>query len=159
MLTDTVPSGFRYSMLIVAPAMAGLIVAGAPLIGELLPHSFDAGDVETLRVFAALLAPWAVAALLVNLLLPALLALGHGRLVNALAPGLLALHVAATALGGVLLRVRRRRRRRLRRPRGLRRRAPLRRRQGRSLGPGPHPCRRRRPARGLCRRQLRRQPP
>ncbi len=102
MLTDTVPSGFRYSMLIVAPAMAGLIVAGAPLIGALLPHSFDAGDVETLRVFAALLAPWAVAALLVNLLLPALLALGHGRLVNALAPALLALHVAATAAGGAL---------------------------------------------------------
>jgi hypothetical protein len=103
MLTDTVPSGFRYSMLIVAPAMAGLIVAGAPLIGELLPHSFDAGDVETLRVFAALLAPWAVAALLVNLFLPALLALGHGRLVNALAPGLLVLHIAATATGGMLL--------------------------------------------------------
>ena len=103
MLTDTVPSGFRYSMLIVAPAMAGLIVAGAPLIGALLPHSFDAGDVETLRVFAALMAPWAVAALLVNLLLPALLALGHGRLVNALSPGLLALHVAATAIGGILL--------------------------------------------------------
>lgn len=103
MLTDTVPSGFRYSMLIVAPAMAGLIVAGAPLIGELLPHSFDHGDVETLRVFAALLAPWAVAALLVNLLLPALLALGHGRLVNALAPALLALHIAATAVGGMLL--------------------------------------------------------
>jgi hypothetical protein len=103
MLTDTVPSGFRYSMLIVAPAMAGLIVAGAPLIGELLPHSFDAGDVETLRVFAALLAPWAVAALLVNLFLPALLALGHGRLVNALSPGLLVLHIAATAIGGMLL--------------------------------------------------------
>jgi hypothetical protein len=102
-LTDTVPSGFRYSMLIVAPAMAALIVAGAPLIGELLPHSFDAADVETLRVFAALLVPWAVAALLVNLLLPAMLALGYGRLVNAMAPGLLALHVAATALGGMLL--------------------------------------------------------
>jgi hypothetical protein len=102
MLTDTVPSGFRYSMLIVAPAMAGLIVAGAPLIGELLPDSFAAGDVETLRVFAALLAPWAVAALLVNLFLPALLALGHGRLVNALAPALLALHIAATAVGGML---------------------------------------------------------
>jgi peptidoglycan biosynthesis protein MviN/MurJ (putative lipid II flippase) len=103
MLTDTVPSGFRYSMLIVAPAMAGLIVSGAPLIGAVLPHSFDGGDVETLRVFAALLAPWAVAALLVNLLLPALLALGHGRLVNALSPALLAVHVAATALGGILL--------------------------------------------------------
>jgi len=103
MLTDTVPSGFRYSMLIVAPAMAALVVAGAPLIGELLPHSFDPADVETLRVFAALLAPWAVAALLVNLLLPALLALGHGRLVNALAPPLLALHIGLTALGGALL--------------------------------------------------------
>ncbi len=102
MLADTVPSGFRYSMLIAAPAMAALIVAGAPLIGELLPHSFDPADVETLRVFAALLAPWMVAALLVNLLLPALLALGHGRLVNALAPPLLALHIGATALGGAL---------------------------------------------------------
>ena len=102
MLTDTVPSGFRYSMLIVAPAMAGLVVAGAPLIGQLLPHSFDAGDVETLRTFAALMAPWAVAALLVNLFLPALLALGHGRLVNALSIPLLALHVAATAIGGML---------------------------------------------------------
>jgi hypothetical protein len=102
-LTDTVPSGFRYSMLIVAPAMAALIVAGAPLIGELLPHSFNAGDVETLRAFAALLFPWAVAALLVNLLLPAMLALGYGRLVNAMAPGLLVLHVAATAVGGMLL--------------------------------------------------------
>lgn len=103
MLTDTVPSGFRYSMLLVAPAMAGLIVSGAPLIGAVLPHSFAAGDVETLRVFAALLAPWAVAALLVNLLLPALLALGHGRLVNALSPALLVVHVAATVLGGILL--------------------------------------------------------
>jgi hypothetical protein len=96
-LSDTVPSGFRYSMLIAAPAMAGLIVAGAPLIGELLPHSFDPADVETLRVFAALLAPWVVAALLVNLLLPALLALGRGRLVNALAP-----HIGVTTLGGAL---------------------------------------------------------
>jgi hypothetical protein len=102
-LTDTVPSGFRYSMLIVAPAMAALIVAGAPLIGELLPHSFNAADVETLRAFAALLVPWTVAALLVNLLLPAMLALGYGRLVNAMAPGLLVLHVAATAVGGMLL--------------------------------------------------------
>lgn len=101
-LADTVPSGFRYSMLVVAPAMAALVVAGAPLIGDLLPHSFDAADVETLRTFAALLAPWVVAALLVNLLLPALLALGHGRLVNAMAPGLLILHVGATALGGAL---------------------------------------------------------
>jgi hypothetical protein len=102
MLTDTVPSGFRYSMLIAAPALAALIVAGAPLIGELLPHSFDPGDVETLRLFAALLVPWTVAALLVNLFLPALLALGYGRLVNAMAPGLLVLHVAATVVGGML---------------------------------------------------------
>ena len=101
-LADTVPSGFRYSMLVVAPAMAALVVAGAPLIGDLLPHSFDPADVETLRTFAALLSPWVVAALLVNLLLPALLALGHGRLVNAMAPGLLILHVGATALGGAL---------------------------------------------------------
>jgi hypothetical protein len=103
LIADTVPSGFRYSMLIAAPAMAALIVAGAPLIGELLPHSFDIADVETLRGFAALLVPWTVAALLVNLLLPALLALGRGRLVNAMAPGLLGLHIAATAIGGMLL--------------------------------------------------------
>lgn len=101
-LVDTVSSGFRYSMLVAAPAMVALVLAGAPLIGDLLPHSFDAADVETLRTFAALLAPWVVAALLVNLLLPALLALGHGRLVNAMAPGLLVLHVGATALGGAL---------------------------------------------------------
>ena len=101
-LVDTVPSGFRYSMLIAAPATAALIVAGAPLIGSLLPHSFDSADVATLREFAALLAPWTVAALLVNLFLPALLALGRGRLVNAMAPALLVLHVVATALGGSL---------------------------------------------------------
>jgi hypothetical protein len=101
-LVDTVPSGFRYSMLIAAPATAALIVAGAPLIGSLLPHSFDSADVATLREFAALLAPWTVAALLVNLFLPALLALGRGRLVNAMAPVLLVLHVVVTALGGVL---------------------------------------------------------
>ena len=104
-LVDTVPPGFRYSMLVAAPALAALVAVGAPLIGELLPSSFGPGDVDTLRSFGALLAPWTVAALLVNLLLPALLALGHGRLVNAMAPGLLALHVAATAAGGALFGV------------------------------------------------------
>jgi peptidoglycan biosynthesis protein MviN/MurJ (putative lipid II flippase) len=99
---DTVPPGFRYSMLILAGAFGLLIVAGAPLIGSLLPHAFSASDVGALRSFAALLSAWAVAALLVNLLLPVLFALGRGRFVNLLAPGLATLHVAATALGGAL---------------------------------------------------------
>ena len=101
-IADTVPAGFRYSMLIVAPALAALVAGGATLVGEVLPSSFDAAAVEQLRVFGALLAAWTVAALLVNLLLPALFALGRARLVNVLAPALVLLHIAATALGGAL---------------------------------------------------------
>ncbi len=99
---DTVPSGFRYSMLILAGAFGLLIAAGAPAIGSLLPDAFSAADVGALQSFAALLSAWAVAALLVNLLLPVLFALDRSRFVNVLAPGLAALHIAATALGGAL---------------------------------------------------------
>ena len=53
-------------------------------------------------MFAALLVPWTVAALLVNFLLPVLLAFGRARLLGALAPLLLAGHVAATAVGTAL---------------------------------------------------------
>jgi hypothetical protein len=102
---DTVPQGFRYSMLLIAPAMAALVACVAPLIGELLPDSFGTAEVDSLRSFGALLVPWTVAALLVNLLLPALFALGRARLVNALALPLVALHVAATAAGGALFGV------------------------------------------------------
>lgn len=101
-LADTVLSGFRYSMLIAAPALAGLVAVGAPLIGELLPASFGPHDVDSLRSFGVLLAPWTIAALLVNLLLPAMLALGRGRLVNGMAPALVLVHVSATAIGGAL---------------------------------------------------------
>ncbi len=101
-IADTVPAGFRYAMLIVAPALAGLIAAGATLIGEVLPSSFDSAQVDQLRLFAALLCAWTVAALLVNLLLPALFALGRARLVNAMAPAIVVVHIAATALGGAL---------------------------------------------------------
>ena len=89
-------------MLLVAPALAGLVAAGAPLIHDLFPSSLDADGVSTLRDFAALLAAWTVAALLVSLLLPALFALGRARLVNLLAIPLLALHIAATAVGSAL---------------------------------------------------------
>ncbi len=101
-IADTVPAGFRYSMLIVAPALAALIAGGASLIGELLPASFDASQVTQLKVFGALLCAWTVAALLVNLLLPAMFALGRAKLVNVLAPVVVLLHVGATALGGGL---------------------------------------------------------
>ena len=101
-IADTVPAGFRYAMLIVAPALAALVAGGAALIGQALPTSFDPSQVAQLRAFAALLFAWTVGALLVNLLLPALFALGRARLVNALAPVILALHVAFTALGGLL---------------------------------------------------------
>ena len=104
-IADTVPPGFRYAMLIVAPALAALVAGGATLIGEVLPSSFDPAQVDQLRVFGALLCAWTVAALLVNLLLPALFALGRVKLVNALAPALVALHVAVTALGGALFGV------------------------------------------------------
>jgi len=104
-IADTVPAGFRYAMLLVAPALAALIAGGATLIGEVLPKSFDAGEVAQLRVFAALLCAWTVAALLVNLLLPALFALGRTKLVNWLAPAVVALHTGITALGGALFGV------------------------------------------------------
>jgi peptidoglycan biosynthesis protein MviN/MurJ (putative lipid II flippase) len=99
---ETVPQGFRYAMLLVAPALAGLVTAGAPLIHELFPSSLNVQGVSSLREFAALLAAWTLAALLVNFLLPAMFALGRARLVNWLAVPLLALHIAVTALGSRL---------------------------------------------------------
>ncbi len=102
LVAATVPRGFRYAMLLVAPALAGLIAAGAPLVHALLPRSLSAAEVHTLRVFALLLVPWTVAALLVNFLLPVLLAMGRARLLGALAPALLALHLALTAAAAAL---------------------------------------------------------
>ncbi len=101
-LADTVPHGFRYSMLICAPAMAAFVAAGASIAGYLFSASLGPEDVRTLQEFGALLSVWTVAALLVNLLLPAMFALGKARLVNLLAPGLLILHVAVSAAGGAL---------------------------------------------------------
>jgi peptidoglycan biosynthesis protein MviN/MurJ (putative lipid II flippase) len=105
LVTETVPRGFRYAMLIVAPALAGLIAAGAPLIHALLPSSLSAGEVATLRTFTALLVPWTICALLVNFLLPMLFAVGRAGLLNALALPLVLLHLAATALGSALFGV------------------------------------------------------
>ncbi len=102
LVAATVPRGFRYAMLLVAPALAGLIAAGAPLIHAVLPNSLSLAEVHTLRTFATLLVPWTVAALIVNFLLPVLLAFGRVRLLGALAPALLALHLAATATGTAL---------------------------------------------------------
>jgi hypothetical protein len=99
---DTVPQGFRYSMLICAPALAGFVAAGAPIIGFVFSASLHPSDIRTLQEFGALLAIWTVAALLVNLMLPAMFALGRARLTNLLAPALLAVHVAVSLLGGAL---------------------------------------------------------
>lgn len=101
-IADTVPAGFRYAMLLVAPALAAMVAGGAVALGELFPSSFDSAQVTQLRVFAALLSAWTVAALLVNLLLPALFALGKSRLVNGFAPVIVVTHVAVTAAGGAL---------------------------------------------------------
>jgi peptidoglycan biosynthesis protein MviN/MurJ (putative lipid II flippase) len=101
-IKDTVPPGFRYAMILVAPALAALVAGGAPLIGKVFPSSFHAHEVRQLQVFAALLAAWTVGALLVNLLLPAMFALDRAKLVNVLALPLMALHIAATAVGGAL---------------------------------------------------------
>jgi peptidoglycan biosynthesis protein MviN/MurJ (putative lipid II flippase) len=104
-VAGTVPRGFRYAMLIVAPALAGLIASGAPLIHAVLPGSLSAAEVATLRTFTALLIPWTIAALVVNFLLPVLLALGRARLLGVLALPLVAVHIAATAIGSALFGV------------------------------------------------------
>jgi hypothetical protein len=102
MFADTVPHGFRYAMLVCAPAIAGLIACGADLLGALVPKSLPPGDVSTLQNFTALLALWTVAALLVNFLLPALFALNRARVVNLLALPVVAIHVGATLAGNAL---------------------------------------------------------
>jgi hypothetical protein len=101
----TVPRGFRYSMLIAAPALAVLIAAGATLVHGVLPRSLSASEAHTLQLFAALLVPWTVAALLVNFLMPVLLALGRARLLGALAVPLVLMQLAVTALGSALFGV------------------------------------------------------
>jgi hypothetical protein len=101
-IADTVPAGFRYAMLLVAPALAALIAGGAALVGEVLPSSLDSAQVTQLRDFTLLLCAWTLGALLVNLLLPAMFALGRARMVNMLAPVIFLLHIAVTALGGLL---------------------------------------------------------
>jgi peptidoglycan biosynthesis protein MviN/MurJ (putative lipid II flippase) len=101
----TVPRGFRYAMLIAAPALAVLIAAGAALVHGVLPRSLSASEAHTLQLFAALLVPWTVAALLVNFLLPVLLALGRARLLGALALPLVLVQLGVTALGSALFGV------------------------------------------------------
>ena len=105
LVEETVPQGFRYAMLLVAPAMAILITAGAPLIHVFLPRSLTSSGVHTLRVFTALLAPWTVVALLCQFLIPALLAAGRSRLLNAVAMPLVIVHLVATAAGSALFGV------------------------------------------------------
>ena len=100
-----VPRGFRYAMLIVAPALGALIVCGAPLVHDILPKSLSSAQVSTLRTFTALLILWTLGALLVNFLLPLLLALGRDRLLGTLAVPLVLVHVAATAAGSALFGV------------------------------------------------------
>jgi peptidoglycan biosynthesis protein MviN/MurJ (putative lipid II flippase) len=104
-VATTVPRGFRYAMLIAAPALAVLIAAGAALVHGVLPRSLSASEAHTLQLFAALLVPWTVAALLVNFLLPVLLALGRSRLLGALALPLVLVQLAVTALGSALFGV------------------------------------------------------
>jgi peptidoglycan biosynthesis protein MviN/MurJ (putative lipid II flippase) len=101
-IADTVPPGFRYAMMLVAPAIAALVAGGAPIIGQVFPASFNGPQVHQLQVFGALLAAWTIGALLVNLLLPAMFALDRAKLVNLLGAPLMALHVGATAVGGAL---------------------------------------------------------
>ena len=100
-----VPRGFRYAMMLVAPAMAVLIVCGAPLVHDILPKSLSSAQVGTLRTFTALLIAWTLAALLVNFLLPVLLALGRSRLLGQLAVPLVLVHIACTAAAAALFGV------------------------------------------------------
>jgi peptidoglycan biosynthesis protein MviN/MurJ (putative lipid II flippase) len=104
LVEKTVPQGYSYAMLLVAPALAALIVV-APLLHVLLPGSLTGSEASTLRAFTALLVPWTIAALLVNFLIPALLAMGRTRLLNTLALPLVAVAFAATVLGSLLFGV------------------------------------------------------
>ncbi|HEY3829548.1 MAG TPA: hypothetical protein VGL57_10170 [Solirubrobacteraceae bacterium] len=100
-----IPRGFRYAMLIAAPALAVLIAAGASLVHAVLPRSLSGAEAHSLRIFAALLLPWLIAALIVNFLLPVLLAFGRARLLGALAVPLVVLQLVATAIGSALFGV------------------------------------------------------
>lgn len=104
-VAETVPRGFRYAMLIVAPALAALIAAGAPMIHALFPASLTSSGAHTLRTFSVLLVTWTVAALLVNFLLPALFAIGRTRLLNIVVVPLVLLHLGFTAVGSLLFGV------------------------------------------------------
>jgi hypothetical protein len=101
-LWGTVPAGFRYAMLLSAPALAGLVAFGAPLVGALLPTSLKAAQVASLQRFGLLCIPWVIAAQIVNLMLPVMFARGRSRVVNACAPALVAAHLGLTALGAAL---------------------------------------------------------
>jgi peptidoglycan biosynthesis protein MviN/MurJ (putative lipid II flippase) len=98
----TVPGGFRYVMLVSAPAVALLVVAGAPLVGAVLPASIDPHQVVLLQRCALLAIPWLIGAQLVNLLLPALFAMGRSSLIYACVVPLVAIHVGCTLLGAAL---------------------------------------------------------
>jgi hypothetical protein len=101
-LAGTVPQGFRYAMLLSAPALVGLVAFGAPLVGALLPSSLLSSEVAELQRFALLMLPWLVTAQLVNLLLPVMFALGRARTLNACAPLLVGVQLAITAIAGML---------------------------------------------------------
>jgi len=101
-LSGTVPTGFRYAMLLSAPAVAGLVAFGAPLVGSLLPSSLPASQVAALQQSALLLAPWLIAAQLTSLLLPVMFALGRAVIVNVCAPILVAAQLTVTALIGTV---------------------------------------------------------
>jgi peptidoglycan biosynthesis protein MviN/MurJ (putative lipid II flippase) len=104
-IVQTIPAGFRYTLLIVAPALAVLIVGGAPLVHVVLPHSLDAAGVRSLQTFTALLVPWTAVALLVSLLMPAMFALNRAFLLNVLALPLVLVHLGATVVGNALFGV------------------------------------------------------
>jgi peptidoglycan biosynthesis protein MviN/MurJ (putative lipid II flippase) len=101
----TIPAGLRYALLIVAPALAVLIVGGAPLVHVVLPGSLDAEAVRSLQTFTALLVPWTAAALLVSLLMPAMFALRRAVMLNVHAVPLVLVHLAATVIANALFGV------------------------------------------------------
>ena len=96
LVEDTLPHGFRYALLVCAPAVAGLVAGGATTLAALLPDALSAADADNLRLFALLLVPWMGAALLVNLLVPSLFALGRARTLTTLAFAMAVVHVVLT---------------------------------------------------------------
>jgi hypothetical protein len=97
---DLVTRSFRYSLLLSAAGVGVAAVAGAPVLGKLLPSHSDPNGYFGTDIL--LLIPWLVATLALWATLPAVLSRAHGmhdRRVGVAVVGLIAIHVVAVLVG------------------------------------------------------------